>query len=77
MKKHTKLKRGKKNVWLRKINFNNISLIETFYSDILVKELDYHQLQRRGTFILTPALFRLLLHTQSNLQINFLLWQLH
>lgn len=63
--------KSRKNVWLRKINFNNISLIETFLFSFM-KTLDYHhQLQRCRTFALTPA--RLLLHTQSNLQINFLL----
>lgn len=70
-----KPKRGeewKKNVWLREINFNNIQLIETFLFSFM-KALGYHhQLQRCRTFALTPAR---LLHTQSNLQINFLLVQ--
>lgn len=32
LKFHIKCLLEEKNAWLRKINFNNISLIETFYS---------------------------------------------
>jgi hypothetical protein len=65
--KHTE----EKNVWLRKINFYNVSLIETFYSDILVKSTRLSSAPTVQNIYFDARSVRLLLHTQSNLQINF------